>query len=97
MDGDQPNAAERIIRRFGGQSETPEECYIPSLSEYTAPFKTVGFDVLRSEHFCWIPHSAGEPMSRVLAALTPVLNTVAGSRAMRSLIVARKPISEARQ
>ena len=83
--------------RFGGRSEALEECYIPSLSEYTDPFESVGFEVLNSEHFCWIPHSAGEPLSRVLAVLTPVLNTVARSRAMRSLVVARKPISQGRQ
>ncbi len=63
--------------RFGGRSEALEECYIPSLSEYTDPFESVGFEVLNREHFCWIPHSAGEPLSRVLAVLTPVLNTVA--------------------
>ena len=82
-----------VKKRLRGQTEEPEECYVPSLQEYTAPFKSAGFDVLRSEHFCWIPHSSGESMSHLLAALSPLLNTVARSRAMRSLVVARKPVS----
>jgi SAM-dependent methyltransferase len=66
------------------------ECYIPSLDEYAAPFENAGFEILRKEHFCWIPHSGGALMSGVCRTLTPFLNTVAKSRAMRSLIVARK-------
>jgi SAM-dependent methyltransferase len=73
-----------------------EECYLPSLREYTAPFEKAGFEILRSEHFCWIPHSAGPFMCQVLRLLTPVFNTVARSRAMRSLVVARKPASASR-
>jgi SAM-dependent methyltransferase len=69
-----------------------EECYLPSLEEYTAPFKQAGFEVSRSEHFCWIPHSAGRFMTGLLRSLSPVLNTFAGSRAMRSVVVAKKPI-----
>jgi SAM-dependent methyltransferase len=67
------------------------QCYIPSLEEYTAPFVRAGFEVLRSEHFCWVPHSAGEFMTGLLIRMSPVLNTIARSRAMRSLVVARKP------
>lgn len=68
-----------------------EECYVPSLDEYAAPFQKAGFELLRKEHFCWIPHSGGELMCRVFSVLSPVLNAVARSRAMRSLVVARKP------
>ncbi len=67
------------------------QCYIPSLEEYTAPFVRAGFEVLRSEHFCWVPHSAGKFMTGLLARVSPVLNTIARSRAMRSLVVSRKP------
>jgi len=67
------------------------QCYIPSLEEYTEPFVRAGFEVLRSEHFCWIPHSAGELMTGLLTRMSPVLNTIARSRAMRSLVVSRKP------
>ena len=69
-----------------------EECYLPSLEEYTAPFQQVGFEVLRSEHFCWIPHSAGRSMTSLLRLLSPILSTIAPSRAMRSLVVAQKPL-----
>jgi len=69
-----------------------EQCYVPSLEEYTAPFLKAGFQVLRSEHFCWIPHSAGPFMAGLLRTLSPILNVVARSRAMRSLVVARKPL-----
>lgn len=75
-----------------GKKEREEECYLPSLEEYTAPFHQVGFEVLRSEHFCWIPHSAGQFLTGLLRSLSPVLNVVARSRAMRSLVVARKPL-----
>ena len=79
-----------LKNRIAGRVET-EESYIPTLEEYTAPFRQVGLEVMRSEHFCWIPHSSGRVMSYVLSALTPVLNVVARSRAMRALIVLRKP------
>ena len=38
-----------LKNRFRKSKE--EECYLPSLEEYAAPFKKVGFDVLRKEHF----------------------------------------------
>jgi SAM-dependent methyltransferase len=80
-----------LKNKLRGKKEQDEECYLPSLEEYTAPFEHAGFEVLRSEHFCWIPHSAGRLMTRLLRPLSPVLSTIAGSRAMRSLVVAKKP------
>jgi len=74
------------------QGTREEECYVPSLEEYAAPFEKAGFEMLRKEHFCWIPHSAGVFMSRLFSALSPLLNVVAKSRAMRSLVVVRKPL-----
>lgn len=68
-----------------------EQCYVPSLEEYTTPFQEAGFDVLRNEHFCWVPHSAGPFMSLLCKGLAPLLNLVAKSRAMRSLVVSKKP------
>jgi SAM-dependent methyltransferase len=67
------------------------ECYIPSLEEYTAPFVKAGFELLRSEHFCWVPHSAGKFKTAFFIRMSPVLNKIARSRAMRSLVVTRKP------
>lgn len=81
-----------LKNRLRGQKGNEEECYIPSLEEYTEPFSQAGFKVLRSEHFCWIPHSAGRFMTAALRFVTPVLNGVARSRAMRSLVVARRPL-----
>ena len=72
--------------------EKEKQCYVPSLEEYAAPFVQEGFELLRREHFCWVPHSAGPVMAGVFRTLSPVLNTVARSRAMRSLVVARKPL-----
>ncbi len=80
-----------LKNKLHGKKEHEEECYLPSLEEYTAPFAQVGFEVLRSEHFCWIPHSAGRFLTALLHAMSPVLNIVARSRAMRSLVVAKKP------
>ena len=70
-----------------------EECYVPSLEEYALPFAQTGFELIRQEHFCWIPHSAGQFRLRLMKAMSPILNRVAKSRAMRSLVVARKPVS----
>lgn len=69
-----------------------EQCYVPSLEEYAAPFQKTGFEMLRQEHFCWVPHSAGEFRRRFLTGLSPVLDATVKSRAMRSLVVARKPL-----
>jgi len=78
-----------LKNHFRRQKE--KQCYVPSLEEYTEPFVQEGFEVLRSEHFCWVPHSAGELMTGLLTRMSPVLNTIARSRAMRSLVVSRKP------
>ena len=81
-----------LKNKFRGKKEQEEECYLPSLEEYTTPFQQAGFEVYRSEHFCWVPHSAGRLMTRLLHSLSPVLTTIAPSRAMRSLVVAKKPL-----
>jgi SAM-dependent methyltransferase len=78
-----------LKNRFRRHKE--RECYVPSLEEYASPFVKTGFELVRQEHFCWVPHSAGPVMGGILAALSPVLNSFARSRAMRSLVVARKP------
>ncbi len=80
-----------LRNKLRGKKDNEEECYLPSLEEYTMPFQQAGFEVLRSEHFCWIPHSAGRFMTGLLRSLSPFLNTVARSRAMRSLVIVRKP------
>jgi SAM-dependent methyltransferase len=68
-----------------------KQCYVPSLEEYAAPFVETGFELLRREHFCWVPHSASRFLTGLLCTLSPVLDALAPSRAMRSLVVARKP------
>lgn len=64
--------------------------YLPSLEEYKRPFASTGFELLRVDNFCWIPHSAGPNLTSVMKSLTPLLNAVAPSFAMRSLVVSRK-------
>jgi cyclopropane fatty-acyl-phospholipid synthase-like methyltransferase len=64
--------------------------YLPSLEEYARPFSSAGLQILKRENFCWIPHSAGSGLTAVMRALTPALNAVAPSRAMRSLVIAQK-------
>jgi SAM-dependent methyltransferase len=81
-----------LKNKLRGKKDREEECYLPLLEEYTAPFYQTGFEISHSEHFCWIPHSAGALMTRFLALLSPVLSAIAGSRAMRSLVVAQKPL-----
>jgi 2-polyprenyl-3-methyl-5-hydroxy-6-metoxy-1,4-benzoquinol methylase len=78
--------------RFRDRLTKDEEAYyLPSLEEYARPFATVGFELLRKENFCWIPHSAGPWLTRFLKALTPALNSMVPNRAMRSLVISRKP------
>jgi SAM-dependent methyltransferase len=77
--------------RLRGVDRDPVTSYVPTLEEYASPFKTVGFDVVREENFCWIPHSAGATLALCCRLMAPFLNRVARSRAMRSLVVARKP------
>jgi len=81
-----------LKNKLHDKKEQEKECYLPSLQEYTAPFQEAGFEVLRSEHFCWIPHSAGRFLTGLLRALSPLLSMAASSRAMRSLVVAKKPL-----
>jgi 2-polyprenyl-3-methyl-5-hydroxy-6-metoxy-1,4-benzoquinol methylase len=64
--------------------------YLPSLEEYARPFSSVGFEILKKQNFCWVPHSAGRGLTIVMKTLTPVLAAFAPSRAMRSLVVSRK-------
>jgi SAM-dependent methyltransferase len=80
-----------LKNKLRGKKVREEECYLPSLEEYSAPFRQAGFEVLRSCHFCWVPHSAGRLLTKLLCSLSPVLNVVARSRAMRSLVIAKKP------
>ena len=74
-----------------GTVETPEEAYLPTLQEYASPFEKAGFEITTKGHFCWVPHSAGKALTAVCRALTPILNATVRDRAMRSLVIARKP------
>jgi hypothetical protein len=76
--------------KLRGSVEDPTECYVPSLEEYSSPFEKAGFEIVRKENFCWIPHSAGRALTVCCRLLSPLLNLMAPSRAMRSLVVARK-------
>jgi SAM-dependent methyltransferase len=71
--------------------DDPTECYLPTLEEYASPFETAGFDMIKKQNFCWIPHSAGRALTLGCRIASPFLNLVARSRAMRSLVVARRP------
>ena len=73
-----------------GSTEDPAECYLPSLEEYAAPFKAAGFEIVKKGNFCWIPHSAGRALTLACRFASPILNLVVPSRAMRSLVIARK-------
>jgi SAM-dependent methyltransferase len=77
--------------KFRRTVEDPTECYVPTLEEYTSPFAAAGFEIKQKKNFCWVPHSAGRGLTLACRLLSPVLNVVARSRAMRSLVVARKP------
>jgi SAM-dependent methyltransferase len=77
-------------RLFSRTERNNASCYLPTLDEYAAPFDAAGFEIIRKENFCWIPHSAGVTLTSAMRALTPALNALAPDRAMRSLVIARK-------
>lgn len=77
--------------RFRRSDQGGEECYLPSLTEYVSPFEKAGFEIVRKGSFCWVPHSAGRVLTTACRLAAPLLNLAARSRAMRSLVVARKP------
>src|SRR5208283_5365743 len=77
--------------KLKGLDKDPLECYLPSLEEYALPFKTERFEIIKKENFCWVPHSAGRSLTLCCRLMSPFLNLVTRSRAMRSLVVARKP------
>ena len=70
--------------------KSDESTLLPTLDEYARPFSSAGFEILRKENFCWIPHSAGPALTHCCRLLSPFLSRVASSRAMRSLVIARK-------
>ena len=78
--------------KLKGTAATAEEAYLPSLEEYASPFERAGFQLLAKGNFCWVPHSAGRALTTLCRSLTPMLNATLRSRAMRSLVVARKPV-----
>ncbi len=69
-----------------------DQRYLPSLEEYAAVFRDAGFEIEIKKNFCWVPHSAGSAMLVTLSTLSPVLQSLFSGFAMRSLIVARKPL-----
>jgi len=79
-------------RGVSEQKNRAGEAYLPSLQEYAEPFSKVGFEVLKKGYFCWIPHSSSAMMCGILGAASPLFNLVANSRAMRTLVVAKKPL-----
>lgn len=79
--------------RFRDRSTKKEDSdYLPTLDEYARPFSSAGFELLRKENFCWVPHSAGRSLTAVMRLLTPVLNRLVRGHAMRSLVIARKTL-----
>jgi SAM-dependent methyltransferase len=77
--------------RLRNRNSMPKaQTWLPSLEEYAAPFMSANLEIVQAKHFCWIPHSASDPILLAARLLTPFLDFVAPSFAMRSLVVARK-------
>jgi SAM-dependent methyltransferase len=88
---DMNNGFPAFRSRLRGNDQTWGESYLPSLEEYASPFDATGFEIIKKGNFCWIPHSAGHALTLCCRLMSPILNLVARSRAMRSLVIARKP------
>jgi SAM-dependent methyltransferase len=65
---------------------------LPSLEQYASVFREAGLQIETNRNFCWVPHSAGPVMVATLGTLSPVLQTLFPRFAMRSLVIARKPL-----
>jgi SAM-dependent methyltransferase len=83
-----PAFRSRLRERPSKQDE--RATFLPTLDEYARPFSSAGFEILKKENFCWIPHSAGVGLTTAMRALTPILNVIVPSRGMRSLVICRK-------
>jgi len=88
---DMNNGFPAFRSRLRGNDQDPLECYLPTLDEYASPFQHAGFEILKKGNFCWVPHSAGRGLTLACRVAAPILNVVARSRAMRSLVVSRRP------
>jgi SAM-dependent methyltransferase len=69
-----------------------KQFYIPVLEEYVRPFEAAGFKILDARNFCWVPHSAGPALLAICRMLSPVLDLAASRFAIRSLVIAKKPL-----
>lgn len=69
-----------------------EEYALPTITEYAQPFENSGFEILSKKNFCWIPHSAKGLRLQVTKLLSPMLNTLMPSYAMRTLVISKKPV-----
>lgn len=67
------------------------EYYLPTLDEYVESFQSAGFEIIKKDNFCWIPHSSSGVSFELLKYLSPILDRLAPHRAMRSLVIAHKP------
>ncbi len=71
------------------------QVWLPTLTQYAAPFAAAGLEVVQRRNFCWVPHSADGLLLIVMRSLSRLLEAVVPSYAMRSLVVAQKPVSTA--
>jgi SAM-dependent methyltransferase len=83
--------------RMRKEKKEKEASYLPSLDEYARPFVSAGFEILRKDNFCWIPHSGGRSLTATMRFLTPFLNWLGRQHAMRSLVICRKANHRNRQ
>lgn len=77
--------------KFRNQHLPAEQTYLPTLEEYETVFRKAGLEIVTSRTFCWIPHSANPGMTGLIRFFSPVLDLLFPRRAIRSLIIARRP------
>jgi hypothetical protein len=70
-----------------------ERTVLPTLAQYTEPWRAAGFTVVESTTFSWMPHSARGLRFAAMRTMSPILDAVAGGFAMRALVIARKPLA----
>lgn len=76
------------LRDRGSKPES--QTWFPTLEGYAAPFRAADLEIVQARNFCWTPHSGGSALVLATRILTPLLDLVVPSYAMRSLVVAKK-------
>jgi len=79
-----------LAEKNGDVTKEKDSYFLPTLDEYARPFVSSGFEILRKDTFCWVPHSVGQSMTTMLRFMSPLLNGIGRRYARKCLVISRK-------